>query len=146
MMNMRKVGIVVQSISLQEKVLTPRQYRAFNMTRYTLCEYQRQAKRNSSRHSFAFYILLIGRIAPVSCRRAAALAAAGGKKQVQQSPGTYVIPGQAATDCHPSKPPQAISLLACSPILPSKQLFHLCSTIPMGLPPVACQKNRRFYE
>jgi hypothetical protein len=79
-MNMRKVGIVVQSISLQEKVLTPRQYRAFNMTRYTLCEYQRQAKRNSSRHSFAFYILLIGRIAPVSCRRAAALAAAGGKE------------------------------------------------------------------
>jgi hypothetical protein len=79
-MNMRKVGIVVQSISLQEKVLTPRKYRAFNMTRYTLCEYQRQAKRNSSRHSFAFYILLIGRIAPVSCRRAAALAAAGGKE------------------------------------------------------------------
>jgi hypothetical protein len=44
-MNMQKLGIVVQSISLQEKVLTPRQYRAFNMTRYTLCEYQGRPSR-----------------------------------------------------------------------------------------------------
>jgi hypothetical protein len=97
-MNMQKVGIVVQSISLQEKVLTPRQYRAFNMTRYTLCEYQGQARRNNNRNGFAFDIPPIRRITPILGYRAAALAAAGGKKQVQQSPGTYVIPGQSPTD------------------------------------------------
>ena len=63
-MNMQKVGIVVQSISVPAKTLNPRQYRALNMTRYTLCEYQRQAKRNSSRHSFAFYIPPVLRLTP----------------------------------------------------------------------------------
>jgi hypothetical protein len=143
-MNMRKVGIVVQSISLQEKVLTPRQYRAFNMTRYTLCEYQRQAKRNSSRHSFAFYILLIGRIAPVSCRRAAALAAAGGKESGSAISG-YVC--NTRTNCHGW---QCIKTTSSHIPFGLQPDFALKTTIPPlsnhsnGFAACCLSKNRRF--
>jgi hypothetical protein len=39
-MNMRKVGTFVQSNSGQQKRANPRQYRASNVTRYTLCVLQ----------------------------------------------------------------------------------------------------------
>jgi hypothetical protein len=42
-MNMRKVGIVIQSKSGQEKSANLRKQRLCNMTRYTLCEYHGQA-------------------------------------------------------------------------------------------------------
>ena len=63
-MNMQKVGIVVQSISVPAKTLNPRQYRALNMTRYTLCEYQGQARRSNNRNGFAFDIPPILRLNP----------------------------------------------------------------------------------
>jgi hypothetical protein len=59
MMNMQKLGIVVQSKFGQAKGANPRKQRAGGLMRYTLCEYQGKAKRNSSRHSFAFDIPLI---------------------------------------------------------------------------------------
>lgn len=55
-MNMQKLGTVVQSKSGQAKSANPRKQRAGGMTCYTLCEYQGQAKRNSSPHSFSFDI------------------------------------------------------------------------------------------
>jgi hypothetical protein len=62
-MNMAKLGTVAQSKSGPAKGANPRKQRAFGMTWYTLCEYQGKAKRNSSRHGFAFDILRISRLA-----------------------------------------------------------------------------------
>ena len=43
-MNMQKLGTVVQSNSGQAKSANPRKQRAVGMTRYTLCEYQGYGK------------------------------------------------------------------------------------------------------
>jgi hypothetical protein len=52
-MNMQKVGIVVQSKSGHENGANPRKHRAGDSMRYTLCVIKGEQRRNSLRYGFA---------------------------------------------------------------------------------------------
>lgn len=52
-MNMQKVGTVVQSKSGHENGENPRKHRAGELMRYTLCVIQERQRRNSFRYGFA---------------------------------------------------------------------------------------------
>lgn len=56
MMNMAKLGTVIQSKTRLAKNGNPRKQRAGGLMRYTLCVFQGWANRNGSRHGFAFDI------------------------------------------------------------------------------------------
>jgi len=53
MMNMAKLGTVIQSKTGQAKSGNPLKQRAGDLMRYTLCVFQDKARRNGSRNSFA---------------------------------------------------------------------------------------------
>jgi hypothetical protein len=101
-MNMQKVGTFVQSNSGQQKRSNPRQYRASNVTRYTLCVFQGWQRRNGLRHGFAFDI------PPIIGLTAAGPDLICHPAKKQQS-GSHVIPGQSLMDetakTHPETPP-----------------------------------------